>query len=194
MKANKKLLFISALAIAGLGTIDNASADVVLKAQNGGIGSIPNPETTIPAFGGESPSILIPGFDTSLDLVSSIPGAEGSIPGVGGGTDKIEIMTYFVDERGKELSAPVEGMQQSIDIPGYVLVKTTLIDNQKWTHVYSGKTTVNFTAKYNDGRPDAHYSWTFPANTDVTYGRLFQMAGLNPDDFNLGDYDFAGNL
>lgn len=55
-------------------------------------------------------------------------------------------------------------------------------------------TTVRFTAKYNDGRADAHYSWTFPANEQVTYGQLFNLAGLNINDFDLNDYNFDGMI
>jgi LPXTG-motif cell wall-anchored protein len=56
----------------------------------------------------------------------------------------------------------------------------------------TGMSTVKFTAKWADGRV-TQYSWTFPSNSTVTYAYLFQLAGLNPADWNLTSQTYTTN-
>lgn len=114
--------------------------------------------------------------------------------------EEAEVITYttkFVeikDDQQVEIGEEQTGstFKNASQIEDYRLVGSKVSeDGLTLTYIYESNstTTINFTAKYNDGRADAHYSWTFPAGTRVTYGELFEKAGLNPEDFDLSDYD-----
>lgn len=135
--------------------------------------------------------------------ISFGPGASeyGISFGPNNGIYEDEIYSYTtkyvaVNENGKqiELTEPkVKPQFASAEyFKGYSLVDSRILGNgNTMVHTYRRQakdmTTIRFTAKYNDGRAETHYSWSFPAGKQVSYGELFALAGLDPNDFDLPD-------
>ena len=181
MKATKFTLAASVALATMIATGASASADVTLKGQNGEEVVSTEAET----FAEEDEDANADEEDTSKDEEEDTSKDEEE-------SDTEGIQTFFVDTKGKEIADPEDGIVEAQTIKGYVLIGSEIDEDGNLSYIFSGETTVNFTAQFNDSRADAKFAWTFPANTKVTYGELFKLAGLDPEDFDLGDYDFNG--